>query len=216
MLTAAVQMRTRTDRAHDAPVVGASNNGVHGAAQAGDARDVPNACFSRARRPWHAICVEGRSMVARTVIVLTTLARATPFARVWRVLVASFKPPSPAAPANAPGAAPGMPSWVVGPGARWVRPPGGAPLDLARRGSLRRVLDALVTRRLEEPGVAWSSIALLEAGWPGDRVLHEPGMMRVYSVIRRLRALGWGDALVTRDDGYLIDPEVEVVRAASH
>jgi hypothetical protein len=140
-------------------------------------------------------------MVARTVIVLTTFARATPFVRLW--------PPAPA-----PSAPPGMP-WVVGPAARWVRPPGGAPLDLARRGSLRRVLDALVTRRLEAPGVAWSSIALLEAGWPGDRVLHEPGMMRVYSVIHRLRALGWRDALVTRDDGYLIDPDVEVVRAAS-
>ena len=59
--------------------------------------------------------------------------------------------------------------WVFGPEARWVRPPGREPMDLARRGALRRVLDALVTRRLEEPGVAWSPIALLEAGWPGDR-----------------------------------------------
>ena len=87
-------------------------------------------------------------------------------------------------------------------------------MDLARRGALRRVLDALVTRRIEQPGVAWSSSALLEAGWPGDRVGHEPGMMRVYSVIRRLRALGFAEALVTRDDGYLINPDIAVVRAA--
>jgi hypothetical protein len=105
------------------------------------------------------------------------------------------------------------PAWTVGPEARWVCPPGGAALDLTRRGSLRRVLDALVTRRLETPGVAWPASALLEAGWPGERVHHEPGMMRVYSVIRRLRALGLGDALVTRDDGYLIDPAVTVVRS---
>ena len=103
-------------------------------------------------------------------------------------------------------------AWTIGPEARWVCPPGGAPLDLNRRGALRRVLDALVTRRLETPGLAWSATALLEAGWPGDRVNHEPGMMRVYSAIRRLRALGLGEALLTRDDGYLIDPEVAVVR----
>jgi len=107
------------------------------------------------------------------------------------------------------------PSWVVGPEARWVRPPGGSTMDLARRGSLRRVLDALVTRRLEAPGVAWSPSALLEAGWPGDRVGHESGMMRVYSVIRRLRGLGLGAVLLTRDDGYLLDPQVAVVRAAA-
>ena len=109
--------------------------------------------------------------------------------------------------------APPSPPWKVGPEARWVQPPGGESMDLARHGSLRRVLDALVTRRLEEPGVAWSASALLEAGWPGERVRHESGMLRVYSVIRRLRALGLASALVTRDDGYLLDPEVMVVRA---
>jgi hypothetical protein len=105
------------------------------------------------------------------------------------------------------------PSWVVGPEARWVLPPGGESLDLARHGSLRRVLDALVTRRLEEPGAAWSANGLLEAGWPGERVRHESGMLRVYTVIRRLRALGLGPALITRDDGYLIDPGIDVSRA---
>jgi hypothetical protein len=105
-------------------------------------------------------------------------------------------------------------AWIVGPEARWLRAPGGEPMDLARHGSLRRVLDALVTRRLEEPGVAWSPAALLAAGWPGDCVRYQSGLMRVYSVIRRLRALGLGGVLVTRDDGYLIDPDVVVMRAA--
>ena len=40
-------------------------------------------------------------------------------------------------------------------------------------------------------------------------------MMRVYAAIRRLRALGLGDALLTRDDGYLIDPAVTVVRGVA-
>ena len=59
----------------------------------------------------------------------------------------------------------------------WMMAADHAITDLA---ALRRVLDALVTRRLEAPGIAWSAMALLEAGWPGDRVRHEPGMMRVY------------------------------------
>lgn len=107
------------------------------------------------------------------------------------------------------------PAWTVGPAARWVRPPGGERMELARHGSLRRVLDALVTRRLEEPGVAWSPGALVEAGWPDERVRYQSGLQRVYSVIRRLRALGLGGVLITRDDGYLIDPEIAVVRATT-
>ena len=141
--------------------------------------------------------------------------------RKWRAAVSRFQlaeleargdaeRPAPASTVKGAAVASG---WNVGPEARWVSPPGGEPMDLARHSSLRRVLDALVTRRLEEPGVAWSASALLEAGWPGERVRHESGMLRVYSVIRRLRALGLGSALVTRDDGYLIDPAVAVARA---
>jgi hypothetical protein len=105
-------------------------------------------------------------------------------------------------------------AWVVGPEARWVRPPAGEQLDLTRHGSLRRVLDALVKRRIAEPGAAMTAVALLESGWPDEKVRHESGMLRVYSVVRRLRALGLGDALVTRDDGYLLDPSVRFERAS--
>jgi hypothetical protein len=65
-----------------------------------------------------------------------------------------------------------------------------------------------VTRRLSDPGAATNAVALLELGWPGERVRHESGMLRVYTAIRRLRALGLADALETRDDGYLLSPRV--------
>lgn len=103
--------------------------------------------------------------------------------------------------------------WVVGPEARSVKPPAGEPLDLTRHGSLRRVLDALVTRRIAEPGAAMTAVALLESGWPDEKVRHESGMLRVYSVVRRLRSIGLGGALITRDDGYLLDPLVRFERA---
>lgn len=141
-------------------------------------------------------------MSSRSVVVLAAVTGFTMLAEV----LAGLGLRAPVPPAR-------VESWTVGPESRWVCPPRGQTLDLTRRGSLRRVLEALVTRRLESPGLAWSANQLLEVGWPGDRVRHEPGMMRVYSVIRRLRALGLGDLLLTRDDGYLIDPAVTVVRA---
>ncbi len=105
--------------------------------------------------------------------------------------------------------------WLVGSEGRSLQRRNGDAIDLARHGALRLVLDALVTLRLAEPGVALSASALLEAGWPGERVRHESGMLRVYSSIRRIRALGIGDALVTRDDGYLLDPRVGFERTVS-
>ncbi len=104
-------------------------------------------------------------------------------------------------------------AWIIGAEARTVRLPEGDVLDLGRHAALRKVLDALVTRRLAEPGSALSADALLEAGWPGERIRHESGMLRVYTVVRRIRALGLKDALITRDDGYLLDPRVRFERS---
>ena len=55
---------------------------------------------------------------------------------------------------------------------------------------------------------------LLAAGWPGEIVLHEAGRNRVYTAVKTLRQLGLGNALVRYDDGYLIDPIVNIVEDA--
>ncbi len=115
-----------------------------------------------------------------------------------------------AAKPSAPAAAEAQ--WIVGPEGRTLTAPDGTKLDLARHGSLRRVLLALVDARLERPGQALSAEAVLAAGWPGERVLHEAGLLRVYSAIRRLRRLGFAEGLVTRDDGYLLAPDLPVTR----
>ena len=104
--------------------------------------------------------------------------------------------------------------WAVGAEGRSLVSPGGEPLDLTRHGALRRVLDALVTKRLASPGVALSADALLELAWPDERVRYDAGMLRVYTAVRRLRKLGLGGALLTRDDGYLLDPAVTFERLA--
>jgi predicted ATPase len=104
---------------------------------------------------------------------------------------------------------------VVGRDARWMIPPSGERVDLVRYGPVRRLLDRLVAERLERPGEALSADALIEAGWPNERMRHTAGLLRVYSAIRRLRRLGLEPVLVTRDDGYLLDANASVSRADS-
>ncbi|HEY8074000.1 MAG TPA: tetratricopeptide repeat protein [Labilithrix sp.] len=102
---------------------------------------------------------------------------------------------------------------VVGRDARWIQVPGGPRVDLVRYGPVRRLLDRLVAHRLEHAGDALTAEQLIEAGWPGERMRHTAGLLRVYSAVRRLRRLGLEPVLVTRDDGYLLDPNAPVARA---
>jgi hypothetical protein len=88
------------------------------------------------------------------------------------------------------------------------RLPSGEELDLGRRGSMRRILLALADQRRRAPGIALGSDALLAAGWPGERVLAEAGSKRVRVAIASLRKMGFEGLLLTRDDGYLLDPSV--------
>jgi hypothetical protein len=90
----------------------------------------------------------------------------------------------------------------------------GERIDLVRYGPVRRLLDRLVAFRLTRPGDALSTESLIEAGWPGERMRHTAGLLRVYSAVRRLRRLGLEHILLTRDDGYLLDPNANIARAA--
>ncbi len=52
-------------------------------------------------------------------------------------------------------------------------------VDMSRRRALRLVLTKLATHRITAPGQALTLDELLEAGWPGERVLPEAGSNRV-------------------------------------
>ncbi len=88
---------------------------------------------------------------------------------------------------------------------------GASLVDLGRRGALRLILQALVEQHAREPDVALSGKALATVGWPGERVLPAAASTRVRVAISTLRRLGLARLLVTRDDGYLLDPEARVV-----
>lgn len=102
------------------------------------------------------------------------------------------------------------PAIVVGVDGRSLRIHDGDVHDLTRHGPVRRVLHALTAAHSERAGVALSTLDLVDAGWPGEKMKHEAATLRVYTTVRRLRALGLSDVLLTRDDGYLFDPEVAI------
>jgi tetratricopeptide (TPR) repeat protein len=88
--------------------------------------------------------------------------------------------------------------------------PDGSSRDLSRYGAQKRILVMLAQARVARPGVALGVTELLSGGWPGEKMQHDAGLLRVYTTVRRLRKLGLDACLRTRDDGYLIDPEFDV------
>jgi hypothetical protein len=82
--------------------------------------------------------------------------------------------------------------------------------DLARKGAMRRILQALVSSHCLNPGVALTADALITVGWPGERVLPEAASTRLRTAISALRKLGLRDIIQTRDDGYVIAAGVVV------
>ncbi len=94
---------------------------------------------------------------------------------------------------------PREPKWNLMVGSMWF--------DAASGQLVRR-------RRLTAPGEATGWEALLAMGWPGERVLAGAAATRVRVAISTLRRMGLAGFLLTRDDGYLLDPRASVVRAA--
>lgn len=107
---------------------------------------------------------------------------------------------------------------VVAEDGRWFDAPGAGRVDLGRRYVLHRLLSALIEVRLRSPGAGLELHALLEAGWPGERMSHASGANRVYVAVATLRKEGLGDVLLKRPAGYLLDPtlpiEVEAIDEA--
>ncbi|MCA9590801.1 MAG: hypothetical protein KC657_36130 [Myxococcales bacterium] len=120
----------------------------------------------------------------------------------------SFEAP---APVLAPTPSPTPSPIVIGPDARWLLLSNGARVEMGRRGPPRRILLALAEARVRRPNTALTAADLVEAGWPGERMRHASALMRLYTTVRRLRRLGLADVLVTREDGYLLAPQVALL-----
>jgi predicted ATPase/Tfp pilus assembly protein PilF len=101
---------------------------------------------------------------------------------------------------------------LVSPDASWFEL-GGERVSLARRGSLRRILLALVRAHEAEPSAMTDAFALFDAGWPGQHIQADSSAHRVHVAIGTLRKLGLGALLVTRSEGYALDRDLLVERS---
>jgi hypothetical protein len=99
----------------------------------------------------------------------------------------------------------------------WFQLPDDTVVSVERWRPLQRVLARLAAERDGQPGRPLSVEALVDAGWPGERMLARAGATRVYTAIASLRRLGLRDVLLSTDDGYLLAPAValELVDASS-
>lgn len=83
--------------------------------------------------------------------------------------------------------------------------------DISRRGAIRRILVRLAEHRIEHPGEPLAVSEVIAAGWPGEKILHEAALTRVYTTMNRLRNLEVGQYLLTLDEGYALDSGLRVV-----
>lgn len=105
---------------------------------------------------------------------------------------------------------------VVGPEARFYRPPGGGFEDLRTRKAARAILLALVSNHQQgDAGTGLTVGELYEAGWPGDRAKDDAAANRVHVNLAALRKRGLKALLVLRGDRYALDPKVRVQRVVS-
>lgn len=99
---------------------------------------------------------------------------------------------------------------AVGRKANWFQAGDGTPVDLRRRGSIRRILHALLEHSDEDDRL--SVHELFEIGWPDQSVDPDLAAKRVYWAIRTLRDEGLRGLLITSDDGYFIPADLVSVR----
>jgi hypothetical protein len=116
-----------------------------------------------------------------------------------------------AAPSRPPDPKPIVGALTVSEDAANVWLPTTARVSLEKRKPARLLLLRLIEEHTKNPRHPLSVDDLLAAGWPGERVLRDAGASRVYVALGTLRKLGLRDVILSRDGGYLLDPDVKIV-----
>lgn len=116
-----------------------------------------------------------------------------------------------AAPPKHPDPKPTVGALTVSVDATNVWLPTTARVSLEKRKPVRLLLLRLIDEHAKAPGHPLTVDDLLAAGWPGERVLRDAGASRVYVALGTLRKLGLRDVIISRDGGYLLDPQVKII-----
>jgi predicted ATPase len=93
---------------------------------------------------------------------------------------------------------------------RWFEPPGGPRVACASRPVMRRILLALAHRHVASPAHPVSAERLIEAGWPGERILPDAARNRLHVMVSRMRDLGLREVLMGGDSGYFLPADVAI------
>jgi hypothetical protein len=91
---------------------------------------------------------------------------------------------------------------------QWFQLSGGERVSCKGRQAQRALLLTLARRRLEAPGTPVSRRALLEAAWPGEKLVGASGRNRLHVALSALRSMGLRSALIATEDGYHLDPDI--------
>lgn len=130
-----------------------------------------------------------------------------------RLLERAIAEPTRAAERPAPARVASGATLIVGPEARWFRLQDHPPVLVHKARAGRLVLARLIRQHIDAPGSALSLGDLFEAGWPGERIAPKAAANRVYVTLTKLRQLGLGKLVQSRDDGFLLDPGAVVLEA---
>lgn len=100
---------------------------------------------------------------------------------------------------------------VVARSASYFRLGDEAPVPLAQRLVLKRLLHALADARVREPGVFVDPAKLVELAWPGERIVPAARKNRLHVAMSTLRKLGLRENLESHAGGYRIARDVRTI-----
>ena len=103
-------------------------------------------------------------------------------------------------------------SLIVDTRERAYRPPGQLEwVDMSRRETPFRLLEALVEHRIASPGDPLDPYTLFEQVWPDEQIMPDAAQNRLYVTVAALRRDGLREMLQNISGGYLLDPEVRLL-----
>ncbi len=108
------------------------------------------------------------------------------------------------------------PPWRIHETSLWFEPPYAARVELGRKHALRRLLTHLTRAYAAKSSAPVPASELIAAGWPGEKIQKRAAANRLRVALFSLRRLGLQDLIVTKPDGYQLEPSasVEVSRLA--
>lgn len=102
----------------------------------------------------------------------------------------------------------------VGHDGRWFQRGGAERVELERSPLQQRLLWRFVRARLDHAGHTLSADELVESRWPGEKIIRESAMNRLYVAINNVRRAGLADLLERTPAGYRLRPDVHLELAS--